>query len=123
MYSFSRVICIESDLVRLVGGSGHCSGTLEMKHLGEWRPVVPHFPHWNLKTSAVVCRQLDCGSTVSALTKIKRHSEHLPTWRFQSSCNGSESSLGECGIIESDDSVSRLELICSGNTNNFILVF
>ncbi|XP_035768510.1 soluble scavenger receptor cysteine-rich domain-containing protein SSC5D-like [Neolamprologus brichardi] len=53
----------EPDEVRLVGKASHCGGTLEMKHVREWRPV--DFYNWTLKKAAVVCEHLDCGSAVS----------------------------------------------------------
>uniref|UniRef100_A0A8C2X292 SRCR domain-containing protein n=1 Tax=Cyclopterus lumpus TaxID=8103 RepID=A0A8C2X292_CYCLU len=51
------------DEVKLVGGSNHCVGGLELKHEGNWRPVDIY--SWDLVSAAVVCRQLDCGSALS----------------------------------------------------------
>ena len=100
------------DDIRLVGGTSNCTGILEIKHQGEWRPVDGGF-HWNLKSSSVVCRQLDCGSAVSA--EQRDGSTRQPTWWIRSNCGGDESSLRECGAVESDTSSSSLGLICSGN--------
>ena len=94
-----------------MGGATHCAGRLEMKHQEEWRPVDPY--DWNHKSSSVVCRQLDCGSAVSA--EQRDGSTRQPTWWIRSNCGGDESSLRECGAVESDTSSSSLGLICSGN--------
>ncbi|XP_049431829.1 scavenger receptor cysteine-rich type 1 protein M130-like [Epinephelus fuscoguttatus] len=50
-----QITCSES--VRLVGGSGRCTGALEMKHGDDWRPVYGH--HWSLRDAAVFCKELD----------------------------------------------------------------
>ena len=96
----------------LVGGTSHCTGLLEMKHQGEWRPV-DGWSDWNLPSSSVVCRQLDCGSAVS--TERSSGATHKPVWRITSACVGSESSLRECGRKMSATSLYILEVICSGN--------
>ena len=99
--------------MRLVGGATHCAGRLEMKHQEEWRPV--YYNDWNHKSSSVVCRQLDCGSAVSAEHRHGSTYQDQPTWFITSNCGGDESSLRECGAVSSDTSSSSLELICSGN--------
>ena len=95
------------------GGTSKCIGILEMEHQGEWRPVDGGF-HWNLKSSSVVCRQLNCGSAVSR--EMTSASTHEPVWWISASCVGSESSLRECGTKQSGNSTARLEIICSGKT-------
>ena len=94
-----------------MGGTSKCIGILEMKHQGEWRPV-DGWSDWNLQSSSVVCRQLDCGSAVSR--EMTSGSIHDPVWWISSSCFGSETSLSECGTKVSGDSTARLEVICSG---------
>ena len=106
------ILSTVSDDVRLVGGASHCTGRLEMKHQGEWRPV-DGLSEWNQNSSAVVCRQLDCGSAVSMKRTLGFTQQ--PVWVMTSPCVGSESSLRECGTDESVTSTYRLEVICSGN--------
>ena len=101
--------------VRLVGGTSHCNGILEMKHQGDWRPLDGQ-SDWNLKSSSVVCRQLDCGSDVS--TQRTFGSTVQPVWWITTDCVGHEPSLRECRTQMSHYSTVRLEMICSGNTNN-----
>ncbi|KAM6972490.1 CD5 antigen-like [Aplochiton taeniatus] len=104
--------CSEPDDVRLVEGGRRCAGRLEMNHQGEWRPLVHLSSLWSLKSAAVVCRQLDCGSAVS--TEWISGSTKQPVWVFNSQCAGSESALRECGAVRigNTDSDSK-EVICS----------
>ena len=102
-----------------MGGTNHCNGELEIKRQGEWR--IANDRNWNLKASAVVCRQLDCGSAVSLnWTSGMLSSGMFSEWTIESSCNGSESSLRDCIKTESRYSMSytdnALEVICSGKT-------
>ena len=110
-YYLHSCLCTEPGDVRLVGGSSNCTGRLKMKHQREWRPV--HGSDWTLKSSSVVCRQLDCGSVVSTQ---RSSSSRQYVWRMRSSCDGSESSLRECGTMNSLNSYDHLEVICSGIT-------
>jgi len=96
--------------VRLMGGTSHCTGRLEMKHQGEWRPV-DGTSEWNQNSSSVVCRQLGCGSAVS--TERSLGSRVQPVWWMRCSCVGSESSLRECVIKKSYSSTATLEVICA----------
>ncbi|XP_071394199.1 scavenger receptor cysteine-rich type 1 protein M130-like, partial [Centroberyx affinis] len=110
--------CSEPDDVRLVGGASRCAGGLEMKQHGDWRPVVDRFSVWSLKSAAVVCRQLDCGSAVS--TERRKNSSSRSVWRIRSSCLQSGSTLMECVLTWSVSSSSSLQITCSGNTINDI---
>ncbi|XP_045890994.1 scavenger receptor cysteine-rich type 1 protein M130-like [Micropterus dolomieu] len=96
-----------SEPVRLVGGASRCAGTLELKHQGDWRPVG--YSGWTLKTAAVACRELDCGSAVSV--GQKEESSDRPVWRIRSDCVLSGSALREC--VESGSSSSILNFTCS----------
>ncbi|XP_039650065.1 scavenger receptor cysteine-rich domain-containing group B protein-like [Perca fluviatilis] len=63
-----------TESIRVVGGDSRCAGILELEHLGEWRPVY-YFemdPDWTLKTAAVACRELGCGSAVRRENKVLR---------------------------------------------------
>ena len=114
-------ICTDTD-VRLVGGTSHCTGRLEVKHQGDWRPAadLAVTSNWNLKSSSAVCKQLDCGSAVD--TKWRSVSERQRVWWITSSCNGSEFSLRECATMQSAGSVEGLEVTCSGNNNLYCLI-
>ncbi|XP_049420340.1 scavenger receptor cysteine-rich type 1 protein M130-like [Epinephelus fuscoguttatus] len=96
-----------SDPVRLVGGSSRCSGTLEVKR-GDWRPVDGS--DWTLTSAVAFCRNLNCGSAVSA--GRREDSSNRSAWKINFDCVHSGSALGECGTLLSWSS-STLELTCS----------
>uniref|UniRef100_A0A8K9WZD1 SRCR domain-containing protein n=1 Tax=Oncorhynchus mykiss TaxID=8022 RepID=A0A8K9WZD1_ONCMY len=98
--------CSEPDDVRLVGRDSRCAGGVEWYDQGEWRTVGAG---WNQRdVAAVVCRQLGCGSTVSALPGNTTRGVGVI-------CSGSESSLRECR--RSYNLLPGLTVICSGNNN------
>ncbi|XP_053176339.1 scavenger receptor cysteine-rich type 1 protein M130-like [Scomber japonicus] len=96
-----------SEPVRLVGGASRCAGTLEVKQ-GEWRPVSDSF--WTLKGSAVACRELDCGSAVSAVRRDE--SSDSPVWMIRPDCVQSGYALRDC-VFSFPSSSSMVELTCS----------
>uniref|UniRef100_A0A669CL85 SRCR domain-containing protein n=1 Tax=Oreochromis niloticus TaxID=8128 RepID=A0A669CL85_ORENI len=96
--------CSESDDVRLVGGANRCGGTLQVKHLGEWKPL--QFIDCTLKEAAVVCKHLDCGSAVSV-----EQSSQSSVWGVNSTCVQSGSALRNC--VTSEYFSSAVELTCS----------
>uniref|UniRef100_A0A667ZWT9 SRCR domain-containing protein n=1 Tax=Myripristis murdjan TaxID=586833 RepID=A0A667ZWT9_9TELE len=118
-----EVICSEPDNVRLVGGANNCTGKLEVKQHGDWRPVSVGGPDWNLRFADIACRQLDCGSAVSVGRRDYGGSRHdfnsLFFWVISPSCLQSGSTLLECvqtrpgPIFDS----FHLEITCSGNCN------
>ncbi|XP_042079883.1 scavenger receptor cysteine-rich type 1 protein M130 [Haplochromis burtoni] len=99
-------LCFLSEPVRLVGGASRCAGTLEVKHLGEWRPVDDN--GWTMKPAAVVCEHLDCGSAVSVGKKMSTYRFVL---KINPDCFKLRSSLREC--VEPSYSSSVLSVTCS----------
>ncbi|TDG98470.1 hypothetical protein EPR50_G00200700 [Perca flavescens] len=99
-----------TESVRLVGGESRCTGTLEVKHRGEWRPV--DVSAWTLKTAATACRELDCGSAVSV--EERKESSVRSMWWIKSDCVQFGSALRECASsLSSDYTSSILFLTCS----------
>ncbi|KAM6927835.1 uncharacterized protein FYW49_004008 [Xenentodon cancila] len=96
-----------SEPLRLVGGASRCTGTLELKHLGEWRPV--NDPLWTLSEAAVVCKHLNCGSAVSE--GQRKLSLGTFVWGMIPGCIQSISLLKDCTI--STFSSTGLDVICS----------
>ena len=100
--------CLCSEPVRLVGGNSRCAGTLEVKDGGEWKPVDDF--EWTLRTAAVVCRELDCGSAVSVGQRVE--SSKRPIWWIRSFCVQPEFSVRACE--RPGYSKKALTLTCSG---------
>ncbi|XP_036408794.1 deleted in malignant brain tumors 1 protein [Megalops cyprinoides] len=110
------IVCSGGAPIRLVNGNGRCSGRVEVYYSGQWGTVCDD--SWDLNDAAVVCRQLGCGSAVSA-----PHSAHFgrgdePTWMDDVACKGSESFLTQCshrGFGNEDCSHSEdAGVVCSG---------
>ncbi|CAI5666074.1 unnamed protein product [Oreochromis niloticus] len=102
--------CSESDDVRLVGGASRCAGILELKHLGEWRPVKSN--SWTRKEAAVVCEHLDCGFPVS-VGRREDASSSPTTWWISRDCLLSRSLLGQCAVSWELSSTSVFDITCS----------
>ncbi|XP_028971618.2 scavenger receptor cysteine-rich type 1 protein M130-like isoform X2 [Esox lucius] len=103
-------------LVRLVGGAGHCEGRVELWKEGHWGTVCDD--SWDLKDGSVVCAQLDCGPALNVSGE---------GWSFKAgtglifldevNCNGSERNLWECpsqGIPNDCGHKEDAAVVCSG---------
>ena len=115
------ILSEELDEVRLVEEGSRCAGGVEVKHQAEWRRLetVESCSTWTMKTAAVFCRQLECGSAVS--TTWFPDIEDRPTARFSSQCAGSESTLRECVTMERGfNSYGSQQVVCSGKTHQII---
>uniref|UniRef100_A0A8C2IAH0 SRCR domain-containing protein n=1 Tax=Cyprinus carpio TaxID=7962 RepID=A0A8C2IAH0_CYPCA len=113
-------LCMFSSLfvmkVRLVGGHSRCAGRVEVLHRGQWGTVCDL--GWDMADAAVVCRELDCGEPVDALSDAHFGPGSGPVWMKMAFCTGSESTLKNCRSIESpfyDCNQDRSAgVICSG---------
>ncbi|XP_041825302.1 scavenger receptor cysteine-rich type 1 protein M130-like isoform X1 [Melanotaenia boesemani] len=112
----ARLTCSDPDDVRLVGGASRCAGILEV-NLGEWRPVG--VVNWTLKTAAVFCEHLDCGSAVSVGKREETFYRFV--WWIEPDCVQSGSPLRECALSYFSTS-SILDLTCSGPADPTVLL-
>uniref|UniRef100_A0A8P0PAR9 SRCR domain-containing protein n=1 Tax=Canis lupus familiaris TaxID=9615 RepID=A0A8P0PAR9_CANLF len=80
--------------LRLVDGSGRCSGRVEVLHQGAWGTVCDDL--WDLNEAEVVCRQLGCGRAVSALGKAHFGPGSGNIFLDNLQCSGVERYLGQC---------------------------
>ncbi|XP_051543947.1 deleted in malignant brain tumors 1 protein-like [Myxocyprinus asiaticus] len=110
------LVCADSVNVRLVNGNSPCAGRVEVLHRGQWGTVCGY--SWDMADAAVVCRELDCGEPVDALSDAHFGPRSGPIWMNQTFCTGSESTLKNCGSADWGvfvcDHSKDAGVICSG---------
>ncbi|XP_073693836.1 antigen WC1.1-like [Garra rufa] len=89
-----ELVCADYVNVRLVGGNSRCAGRVEVLHRGQWGTVCGL--GWDMVDAAVVCRELDCGKPVDALSDAQFGSGSGPVWMSHVFCTGSEPTLKNC---------------------------
>nr|XP_060616112.1 soluble scavenger receptor cysteine-rich domain-containing protein SSC5D-like [Anolis sagrei ordinatus] len=80
--------------IRLEGGPNLCSGRVEVFLSGQWTSVCDD--SWGIEEAMVVCRQLGCGSAVSATHEAQFGNGSVPIGLDDVRCGGMESALSEC---------------------------
>uniref|UniRef100_A0A8C0G646 Soluble scavenger receptor cysteine-rich domain-containing protein SSC5D n=1 Tax=Chelonoidis abingdonii TaxID=106734 RepID=A0A8C0G646_CHEAB len=138
------VVCSGSSIsevapLRLVNGPSRCTGRVEVLHNLKWGTVCDG--SWDLSEAEVVCRQLGCGTALSAPhgAYFGQGSDHV--WLDEVQCTGAEAALTECrakpwgehgcnpgedaGVVCSDQGQLRLRLTsgpspCSGRVEVLI---
>ncbi|XP_055007407.1 scavenger receptor cysteine-rich type 1 protein M130-like [Boleophthalmus pectinirostris] len=98
-----------SEPLRLVGGASRCAGTVEVRVRGEWRRVDEAYGVWDPQDTAVVCRDLNCGSAVYG--EERSDFPEGPVWTVSPDCVF-KSSVRGC-VSGSDFSSKGVEVKCS----------
>ncbi|XP_034007570.1 CD5 antigen-like [Trematomus bernacchii] len=108
-----------SDSVRLLGGTGLCSGRLEVKSdqsnqsNPSWSSVCE--ADFDQQDAQVVCRQLGCGAP-SVLQGALYGEGEAPMWTKEFQCGGHESALLDCSSASERNTCSpgtAVSLTCS----------
>uniref|UniRef100_A0A8C3SSZ1 Soluble scavenger receptor cysteine-rich domain-containing protein SSC5D n=1 Tax=Chelydra serpentina TaxID=8475 RepID=A0A8C3SSZ1_CHESE len=111
------VVCSEVAQLRLANGPSHCAGRVEVLHNLQWGTVCDH--SWDLQDAGVVCRQLGCGTALSAPGEARfgRGSDRI--WLDDVNCTGTEVALSDCRAqLWGDNNCNHREdagVVCSGN--------
>uniref|UniRef100_A0A8C2EPM6 SRCR domain-containing protein n=1 Tax=Cyprinus carpio TaxID=7962 RepID=A0A8C2EPM6_CYPCA len=110
------VVCSDT---RLVNGVDSCCGRVEIYHNGQWGTVCDD--NWDMTNAAVVCRQLECGSAISALHNAAFGQGSGSVWLDDVKCLGSEGSLTQCSHSELGthdcNHGEDAGVVCSGKLN------
>ncbi|KAM5271876.1 scavenger receptor cysteine-rich domain-containing protein SCART1 [Ctenodactylus gundi] len=82
--------------ISLLGGGNLCEGILQVQHRGQQGPVCGD--HFGLEVASVICRQLGCGSVISATKYVLRSGEMEVPWLYGVECQGEEATLSQCTL-------------------------
>jgi len=107
------VLCNDTNLgrfynpgIRLVGGTSHSNGRLEIKWNGQWGTICNYYSYWDYRETAVACRQLG----FLGAKRYYRYPGSGPVHMRDVNCNGREESLWDCGYNQRSCSELSLDL-------------
>ncbi|XP_037353999.1 antigen WC1.1-like, partial [Talpa occidentalis] len=110
------VIC--SGFIRLTGGSGHCSGRVEVYSRGDWTPVSDG--NFTSPTAQVICAQLGCGKAASVLGGVPFRESDGRIFAEEFRCKGQEPELQLCPRVPCPGGTcphrGAVHLVCSAYT-------
>ena len=103
--------------VRLANGSTRCNGRVEVTHNGTWAALCDE--GWGLAEARVACRQLGCGTALSAPGGSHFGQGPGKMWPDSMSCVGTETALSACKAKPRDNSTCHhgreAGVVCAGN--------
>ncbi|KAM9467796.1 scavenger receptor cysteine-rich type 1 protein M130-like [Clarias gariepinus] len=109
----SQKHCSKHWSLRLSGGKGSCSGRLEVYHNATWGSVCDD--QWNIRNAQVVCRQLGCGSALSADRNVSFGPGEGTNWLNRVKCRGDEIHLWDCHYsLKKHTDCSHAVVTCAG---------
>lgn len=103
--------------LRLENGPSRCAGRVAVFHHHQWGTVCDN--GWSLTEAAVVCRQLGCGTAISAPRSAHFGQGSGRIWLDNVNCTGTEAALSECQArpwgSNSCDHREDASVVCSGD--------
>lgn len=108
------------EALRLVNSPHRCAGRVEVFHNQQWGTICDD--GWDLKDAAVVCRQLGCGTAMSAPGSSVFGQGSGLIWLDGVSCVGTEATLAECPVKpwghHACNHMEDASVVCSGNPHH-----
>nr|XP_033775524.1 T-cell differentiation antigen CD6 isoform X3 [Geotrypetes seraphini] len=95
------ISCTEHRELRLAGGGSRCAGRVEFEKYGNWGTICDD--SWDLQDADIVCRQLGCGSALSAPGASSFGKGAGPIYLDEVNCTGNESYIWDCPAEEQHD--------------------
>lgn len=100
-----------------MNGLNRCSGRVEVMYDHQWGTVCDD--DWSFPDASVVCRQLGCGTAVSAYSGAHFGRGSGPIWLDNVQCSGTEATLSECQArpwgVSNCDHGEDASVVCTGN--------
>ncbi|XP_056607733.1 scavenger receptor cysteine-rich type 1 protein M130 [Triplophysa dalaica] len=112
-FLFADICFAEGFNVRLINNLDNCFGRVEVLHNGTWGTVCGE--SWDISLATLVCRQLNCGSALTAHAWAL-FGEGIGPILSPVACRGDESSIEEC-FLEQNDCLHNQDagVVCSAS--------